>query len=575
MAWQATFDKGVVCFKRGDLEGALIHMNQVRFNIRDIAVIPKSEFQQAAELQGGTFIIYDSRAAVHEKLGNLKAALLDSKRVIDLAPDRWQGYGRSARLFDLLGKYDSAIKMADHALSRLRPEDVQRHSQLAQLREKAITAQAAAEKQRLSQVAQTSYLLGKLPVETLVEVFTALIGEDHTWAVKLSHVCGHWRRILVNTPSAWQTLVLSKKHPLQKAKLWKHRAKNRIVRISVAVSQLDRASVFAQLRDLSWDDLSSLCIDGEAFVELHQMLSDISFPHTFSKLGELTLLGFTSSDQLSCCLSGPDWNLRTLRLDGTIYMMEEWWQRIQQLKELHLTGFIGRFSMRVFTANPSLERFILNMPRVEHLDLDLDNNAPLTSMDNLKSIECRNMINPFPVLRAIVAPSITHFGMFTTATMADETLLHIASCPSLVELRIANCSLSPSTLPTLLSCTPNLETLQINAVHAVVNEVFQFLTPKTVDPLHGLPCRALKHIDVSWCSDLTTSNAYAFVKTRVQYASEVVELAEKCAIITILKVDGCPNIEPDMLPWFRSKIVQFSCIYATKKDYRKNGRRYP
>lgn len=462
--------------------------------------------------------------------------------------------------------------MIDHALSRLRPEDFQRHTQLAELREKVVTAQVAAEKQRSLQVAQTSYLLGKLPVETLVEIFTMLIDEDYTWAVKLSHVCGHWRRILINTPSAWQTLVLSKKRPLQKAKLWKQRANNRIARISVALPQLDRAAVFTQLQDLSWDGLSSLHISGGAFIELHEMLSDISMPHTFSKLAELILHEFTSPDQLSCCLSGPNWKLNTLHMDGIINMVDEWWQRVQQLKELHLTGVIGRFSTRVFTANPSLERLVLNVQRTRHLDLELDNDAGPVSMDNLKSIECREIINPFNVLRAIVAPSITHFSMFTTATMADETLLHIASRPSLVELRISNCSLSPSTLPTLLSSIPNLETLQINSVHAVVNELFQFLTPKTVDPLHGLPCRALRHVDVSWCSDLTTSNTYAFVKTRVQHASESAASAEKSAVIRSLKVDGCPNIEPDMLPWFRSRVAQFSCIYVTKKDHKKNRR---
>lgn len=462
--------------------------------------------------------------------------------------------------------------MVNHASSRLRPDDVQRHTQLAELREKAVTARIAVEKQRSSQVAQTSYLLGKLPVETLVEIFKVLIDEDHTWTVELSHVCGHWRRILINTPSAWQTLVLSKKRPLQKAKLWKQRAKNCITRISIALSELDRASVFAELQDLSWDDLSSLRISSEAFVELHQMLSDISMPHTFSKLGELTLLDFMSANQLSCCLSGPSWKLGTLRLYGIISMRDEWWQRIQQLKELDLTGSVGRFSMRMFTANPSLERIVLNFGDVGDIDIDLDNNSAPVSMDNLKSIECRS---PSRVLRAIVAPSITHFSMFTVATMGDETLLHIASRPSLVELRIANCSLGPSTLPTLLSSTPNLETFQINTVYAVVNEVFQFLTPKTIDPLNGLPCRALRHVDVSWCSDLTTSSAYAFVKTRLQYASESVGSAEKCAIIASLKVDGCPNIEPDMLPWFRTKVAQFSCIYVTKKDYKKNRRRYP
>ena len=460
--------------------------------------------------------------------------------------------------------------MADHALSHLRPEDVQRRTQLVELREKAVTAQAAAEKQRLSQVSQTSYLLGKLPVEILVGIFTVLIDEDHTWAVKLSHVCGHWRRILINTPSAWQTLVLSRKHPLRKVKLWKQRTKHRISHIWVAMSELDKASVFAQLQDLSWDDLSSLGISGHDFIQLHRMLSDISLPHTFSNLVNLTLRACTSSDELSCCLSGPNWKLETLCLIGSIHMMDEWWQRIQQLKELHLLGPIVRFSPLVFTANPSLERLALSGPST-YVGSYPDNNATPTSMSNLKSIECGDLTNPFRLLRAITAPSITHFSL-SNATMADEALLHVASRPSLVELHISTCGLGPFTLPTLLSSTPNLETLQVNAIHAVVNEMFQFLTPKTVDSLHALPCRALKHVDVSRCSDLTTSSAYAFVKTRAQYASESVGSAEKCAVVVSLKVDGCPNIEPDMLPWFRSKVVQFSCVYSTKKDFMKNRR---
>ena len=40
MSWKATFDKGVACFKRGDLEEALTHMNQARSDAHDIAVIP-------------------------------------------------------------------------------------------------------------------------------------------------------------------------------------------------------------------------------------------------------------------------------------------------------------------------------------------------------------------------------------------------------------------------------------------------------------------------------------------------------------------------------------------------------
>ena len=35
--------------------------------------------------------------------------------------------------------------------------------------------------------------------------------------------------------------------------------------------------------------------------------------------------------------------------------------------------------------------------------------------------------------------------------------------------------------------------------------------------------------------------------------------------IQTLKVDECPLIEADMLPWFRKNVPKFSCRYATKK----------
>lgn len=45
---------------------------------------------QAIVLGPNEFSIYDSRAAVFEKLGRVKDALRDSKKVIDLGPQRWQ-----------------------------------------------------------------------------------------------------------------------------------------------------------------------------------------------------------------------------------------------------------------------------------------------------------------------------------------------------------------------------------------------------------------------------------------------------------------------------------------------------
>ncbi|KAF9241834.1 hypothetical protein BU15DRAFT_60733 [Melanogaster broomeanus] len=188
MTWKDSFEKGVTHFKRGQLLEALAHMNQ------------------AAELRSDSYVIYDSRAAVHEKLGNLKAALLDSKQVIDLAPDRWQGYARSARLFSELRKYNSAIKMADHALGRLRPDDAQRRTQLVELRELAVTTQAIAEEQRRSHISETSYLLGKLPVEILVEIFDVLVSDDNQLDMKAIPRLWTLAAYRDRHPSFWRTL---------------------------------------------------------------------------------------------------------------------------------------------------------------------------------------------------------------------------------------------------------------------------------------------------------------------------------------------------------------------------------
>ncbi|KIK74245.1 hypothetical protein PAXRUDRAFT_836024 [Paxillus rubicundulus Ve08.2h10] len=557
MAWKESFEKGVTYFKYGNLVEALAHMNQ------------------AVELRNDNFTIYDSRAAVHEKLGNHKAALLDSKRVIELGPDRWQGYARSARLFTVLKKYSSSIKMADLALNRLRPDDAQRRTPLVELREQAITAQAAAEKRRLSHISKTSYLLGKLPVEILVQIFDILVSDDSTLVVRLSHICGHWRRIVFDSPSLWRTLVLSNKHPLRKVKVWKQGAKNRIASLSLSVPPLDAPSVLSELEDLSWEHLLSLRTSGKAFFDLHEMLSDISMLHVLSNLCELSLYDCASPDQLQCFLSGPDWKLRSLHLDGVIYISDKWWQHIHQLTELHICFLLASFSMRPLEANPSLERFVLDLSQPMYINENYNGTTPIP-MNKLRSIELRNIANPFSLLRAITAPSITSFHLFNARSGVEEALLHITG-PSLAELCVGNCGLDQGIMITVLSRAPNLENLQINSIHGVANEVLQFLARNNPSPdlphgpSPGLPCPALKRVDVSRCSDLSTSSTYAFVKSRLQCGSEQSGSTETCSILESLKVDGCPDIDPDLLPWFRSKVTRFSCVYMTKKDL-KRGR---
>ena len=59
------------------------------------------------------FQLYDSRASAYLKIGNIGAALLDAKSVIELAPEQWQGYYRAAQGFLRSIKLDKAKYICD------------------------------------------------------------------------------------------------------------------------------------------------------------------------------------------------------------------------------------------------------------------------------------------------------------------------------------------------------------------------------------------------------------------------------------------------------------------------------
>ncbi|KAH7888598.1 hypothetical protein F5I97DRAFT_722507 [Phlebopus sp. FC_14] len=555
MSWKNPFQEGVACFKRGSHSEALAHMDQ------------------AITLQSDNFTIYDSRAAVHEKLGNTKAALLDSKKVIDLAPDRWQGYARSARLFYTLKKYGPAVKMVDYALSRLRLDDIRLHARLLELRDQSISARNTLEKQQQACLARNSYFLGKLPVEILVHIFDTLISYDHTLVIKLSHVCNHWRRIIIDTPFLWHTLVISDKHPVRKANTWLQRSKSRIAALcfSASLSPLTGATTLPQLKSLSWGHLSSLHISQALLVALQSQFSDLPMSQMFSNLRELTV--YECSSPLKFLFLNGKWKLKILRLGGIVYMEEEWWQHIQQLTELHLSHNIIHFSNAALMANPQLESLVLDLGVLTNFG---DTASPPHPMSSLRNIEFRNVATPRPLLHSISAPSITSLHIFNSSSGVDDAICHLINHErsSLLELRIGNCSLSSSAVITVLDRSPCLESLQLYSVQGVANDVLEHLAGRHSVPEdrmkveNGLRCPSLKHVDVSHCSDLLTGSVYRLVKSRLQDESQTSGLSSSCCKIESLRVDGCPNLDAEMLSWFRSKVAKFSCVYMTKKEAR-------
>lgn len=78
-SWKQLFQKGVAMFRAGQLDDALALFTEVGHHGRLIYAGAYSAYQ-ALSLEANEYTLYDSRAAVNEKLGKTKDALRDCKR---------------------------------------------------------------------------------------------------------------------------------------------------------------------------------------------------------------------------------------------------------------------------------------------------------------------------------------------------------------------------------------------------------------------------------------------------------------------------------------------------------------
>ncbi|KAG1815957.1 uncharacterized protein BJ212DRAFT_1481016 [Suillus subaureus] len=548
MSWKASFQQGISNFKRNKHAEALVL------------------FDEAISLGCDSFIVYDSRAAVHEKLGNHKAALLDAKKVVDTAPDRWQGYARSARLFHALNKHEVAIKMIDLALERIKPDDAQRRQELSALKLQATDALKAADERRRAHIAKTAYHIGKLPVEIFAEIFGFVVAADHAQILKLLHVCKHWRGMATKTPLLWQTLVVSKNRPTRKVRLWMERAQTHISYLSFRhnISEMDWPSILLELSPLSWCSLRSLSVSGSLFSRLYDLLQQLSKTKVISLLEHLDVTGCPGFERFL-----PDFedsHLDTLKVANFTPSMGGLWSRVHRLKTMTIeAGWIEIFP--ALTANQSLENLVLSNLVLISMQSGGDDRAELS---NLQCLKLFNIASVSVITRIVVAPNLQVLHLFNISHSSDVLeFAHADPLRALRELRVGSCTTTASSLNIIIAGAPLLETLQISGMHGVVNDVLDFICGTRPNDQHQDVCTFLKHVDLSSCGDLLTRNAYSLVKTRLHTDQPVTvdggQLGCK-AEIESLRLDDCPLMEAEMLPWFRGKVKVFSCVYMTKKE---------
>ncbi|KDQ62446.1 hypothetical protein JAAARDRAFT_149341 [Jaapia argillacea MUCL 33604] len=576
--WKDHFEKGVAAFRASNLDRSLDYFNQ--------AIL--------AGAKGLT--VYDSRAAVLEKLGQTKDALKDSKTVIDIAPTQWQGYARSSRLFLKLGKHNAASTMADMALDRLKPDDTKRRAEMNALKRQAFDAKMTAAVALRREHSKTFYHFGKLPVEVVATIFGMHVAEDAVQVLTLSQVSRRWRDIAVSTPALWDALVLSQRNPVRKAKVWKERSKGRIRVLSLRSgleSKVDQT--MEQLADLSWECLRTLHIHCTAIHPSRFLQYFVTFNRedALHHLHRLSIDGHEDNTGTPLDSTLPTWfrkvplpSLQVLELRRVSVD----WQAISH----HVTSLVSLSAHDMILPSYPIFAMLQANPLLESLSLSpcLVNQTIFPSRDdfslsllNLKHLDLASFdvwANFF--FKVSTTPNLQTLKLCNLRLPLDDSFDRLLNgeggLKSLTHLRIERCGFSPNVLMRVLQAASALETLELVQIGCDLNDVVEALVDPNSTPLSRLAwgeasspyprlCPQLTYLHLPHCPSIKTGPIIRLVKSRlVDWPSTPGADGNGDSRVTPMKslvLDGCSRIEADSLPWLRSKVPVVSCVYLTKK----------
>ncbi|KAJ2990256.1 hypothetical protein NUW54_g8524 [Trametes sanguinea] len=553
-------------------------------------------FSEALHTGGDAASIREYRAAAYQKVGKLKDALRDAKTVIDLRPDRWQGYARSARLFHQGHKYDAASRMVELALERVPADQARGREGLISLKEDIDLAREAVRKLAV----QNAYHFGNLPVEIATRIFSMALEEEHTLVLTLAQVCKNWRLTVLGTPAFWGTLVLGKHRPKQKVKLWRQRARDRFSALAILDSFSDTLAL-QELQDVPLDTLRVFRCEGYKLLPLLASISNLS-TSVLASLDTLVLQSPYTSSYPICAPDTPELKWRILRFAR--FVPENLLQIAK--RSTHLTSItlddcpvfsLWSEFLLLLHRNPaltSLELSRLNTPASPQLP---EGEATLPEVISLPVLEvvtissCKSLANS--LLPRLAAPSLKALLVASHSERLDVCMTWLAQGPAatLTALSLQRSPVQVSHLTTALKAATSLQSLQITHLSGVALAVLELLaTPigaakpfrqgDDARSARRVHCPALRHLNLSHCPDVAASLLIAMVKLRLPEtqaaaadSAEATEEAEDTPPASVqplesLIIDGCPNVDAGVLPWLRAAVPSVSCIYLAKEKAR-------
>ncbi|CDO72983.1 hypothetical protein BN946_scf185007.g37 [Trametes cinnabarina] len=481
--------------------------------------------------------------------------------------------------------------MAELALERLPADHHRAREGIATLKNEIEFGREAIRKL----TTQRACHFGNLPVEIATTIFSMILEEDHLLVLTLAQVCKNWRATVIGTPAFWRTLVLGARRPKQKVKLWRKRAGDRFHELALLDSFTDHYSALAELRDVPLETLRMFRCEGHPLEPLLASIPNLS-AGVLASLDTLVLQPPSPEGFPLCAPETLEIRWRMLRLLNSLPSnLLSIAKRLTRLTSLSLEKcpVHSRWAelLLLLHHNPALVR-------LEMSDLDsppppsplIDDDGPpliiaLPELHFIKITNTKSLANR--LLPRFATPSLKMLHIASHPERLDECMSWLACGPAatLTTLSLQRLSVKAALLLEVLKAAKALESLQITHLSGVALPVLELLaTPigekkpyRQGDKASPVHCPALQHLDLSHCPDVGASLLIALVKLRhpeTQTAlSDVVRTNDESGTtptlvrpLESLIIDGCPNVDADVLPWLRAAVPSLSCVYLAKQN---------
>jgi len=450
-------------------------------------------------------------------------------------------------------KPERAGKMVDYALDRVKAGDTARKETLLALKQEVIDFTAAVKRH----VSRTTYHFGNLPVEISHEIFSLLVDSDHAIVVILASVCNTWRSVVLASPSFWSTLVLTKKHPAKKARLWIQRSGGQILNLRFVQGCAPDPTLRRSLQGLQWETLRAL--DAQAnVVGIVELVRS-----KFSQLDQLQITEVNSAHELLRLLHAVQ--TRNLEIRGINLSFRKACQILTDCRTLSFHSISGATChlsdvIHAISENPNLTTLSISFigPLIKDIPLSQLDNTTL-ELPKLLQLDLKSNRSLWGVLCGAIMPSLVSLSLSDFVLIDDHLANFLTRYPttSLTDLTVSCCPVSHLQIISLLRASPHLRTVTLEGIPDI-NEVVEFLAATQLDAVQGLPCSLLEKVDLTSCTTLRSGPIVRLIKERATSGD--------MATIGTLIVDYCPLIDPEVRDWLGRIVPSFSCIYTRKRD---------